>query len=679
MKLFKSSTLFFGGRFTAAVFVLFYILGSCASLDVPRYYPTGDSYLGDGRHYTVAIYSNKNRLLNRPIEQMRHSLDEAEKAGVPYTDIYVIVHGWNFTIPEAVDNYTDYVDYIDSRFRQHPVPPGFKPYIFFIAYDSVSRPLEDMASSILPLGLDVPANYIFEPIDRTVFLLPSAWGESLHPFSVAIGDGRPIDLRKWDYDSFRGEDRIDKGLSPSGYRGAKIPVSVLLRAIFDENFVKSGSAKVIDHNKKNSHGVRIAECDVVDGAFPAGSRIRFKREIDEKKVLCHTFPYQRLIVDHEIAAVENLVGTESKLFLQLDADLHLDDEIKDCAEIKNGDDLEAYAVRRNPFQVHCIGHSYGGKLITLAAIEAIVAWEGLHDTKKRRLPPRPPIESLIVFNPAFQPEEIEYRDVDEDEIVDAMKEIPRKGIVYTNWDYATGLHFDVSEILINRTVLQQMHENSTRAHRGRMWKWTNLIIRPVSGVISIGTVLVYSPVSWVCKKVINLPSDFYHHVKSNDTFGSSEKEEVAWYWWPFNAVHFFLPVEQLFWPGRDPDGGGIVRAVRPGLGRTGLYKRAKGRLWKDLAVFETFVDETTEVNEKSFVNMASPRESPPFPGADPFPGWADDKVYSFDASLIYDTWWKPEGAHSDLRRKDEVDEDWSGENEKRDYTFNFILRATKDY
>ena len=84
-----------------------------------------------------------------------------------------------------------------------------------------------------------------------------------------------------------------------------------------------------------------------------------------------------------------------------------------------------------------------------------------------------PIESLVLLNPAFGPFELEYsrRDRDDSHSDEAMHRashalewVPRKALVYSNHDMPNGTLFDLTEIVLRRSVMEEFlqHASSKR-------------------------------------------------------------------------------------------------------------------------------------------------------------------------------------------------------------------------
>ncbi len=537
------------------ILLLNQVLAGCLSCPEPT--KCADQTFLDPRRYSVATYDNEGYLLSFPLEEARADIEALGQGGdaVP-NHIYIVAHGWNFTLADSLKNYRHYLALIDEE-----IEPGFSPYFVFINYPSTARPTQDLAASLLPLGLDWvlwPATWI---IDRVAFHLPSAWNQSLKATRIAVSDGCRPTLRADDYDSAvaRGQGR------------ALVPVSMFLRSLSKE-FGGSGGARI-----------------------------------------------------------------------------------------------------------HCVGHSYGGKLITLAAIEAIVCSFQDEAGGSLSVPPpgvEGPIDSLVVFNGAFHPSELTYdASVDDSMVRAALGTISRKAVVFSRRDFATGFAFDVSEFAATRKGLDGI--DSALGAASRALDEQNGIVREAGRpVVALSAYVVgsgFSAISWICgvvTKVLSLPADWMHHVKSNDTFGGDGEEAPGWAM-PLNALHFFLPVDKII--SAESDKMGILRHTRPAVGRTGLATlyRGRGVLMNIQASWMAgMTPRSSGVSAKEFVRIVD--ESRPTS----FSEWDPNTFYSFDATSVYDTLCSIVGAHGDIRSTESAGNRLGCR--KIDATIRFIRWATTE-
>ncbi len=86
-------------------------------------------YLLDGSNYTFAIYNNANQLITYPVKEWLQRTNVVEK---PFTDIFIVSHGWDFTTGEAMANYYQYIKVIDDNKFSNPRLNEFRPYFIFI-------------------------------------------------------------------------------------------------------------------------------------------------------------------------------------------------------------------------------------------------------------------------------------------------------------------------------------------------------------------------------------------------------------------------------------------------------------------------------------------------------------------------------------------------------------------
>ncbi|MGZ8881814.1 MAG: hypothetical protein ACXW0I_06935, partial [Methylosarcina sp.] len=94
-------------RFALTGCLALLLLTGCSQKHIPSYTPhKKQSYVVRGHNYTFAIYNVDHRLLTHPVEDLLAEM-KWRKALVkpPISDIYLISHGWNYTLPLAVANY----------------------------------------------------------------------------------------------------------------------------------------------------------------------------------------------------------------------------------------------------------------------------------------------------------------------------------------------------------------------------------------------------------------------------------------------------------------------------------------------------------------------------------------------------------------------------------------------
>jgi hypothetical protein len=138
--------------------------------------------------YTYATYDAENRLIKDPMPQF-----VAEARTRPISDVYVIAHGWNYTHDESIALYESFALKM-KLYADYVVANGdcdYSPYFIFVSWQSVTRPLTRIYSSISFLQTPETVRAILQPIDKAVFHIFSAWGESRNAAVIARGSYIP--------------------------------------------------------------------------------------------------------------------------------------------------------------------------------------------------------------------------------------------------------------------------------------------------------------------------------------------------------------------------------------------------------------------------------------------------------------------------------------------------------
>ena len=132
-----------------------YITG-CSNQQVKTFEPNNaKSYLIHGHNYTYAIYNGEHQLLTHPMEDLLTEMKWRKTSGSkPITDIYLVSHGWNFTLPVSIANYHNYIELIDTFMNTRSKEDRFQPYFIFVSWTSTTRPTTDLAKAVLPFGID---------------------------------------------------------------------------------------------------------------------------------------------------------------------------------------------------------------------------------------------------------------------------------------------------------------------------------------------------------------------------------------------------------------------------------------------------------------------------------------------------------------------------------------------
>lgn len=188
-----------------------------------------NSDLRKNEDYTFAIYNNQNRLMNFPLKAFEARLkalehetlvndlckdldstrinlasirkynliklcnhmteptnpnDPKTEPPTKITDIYVVAHGWNYTIDESITNYQKYIDLINT------ISPSenFHPYFIFIAWPSAARPLTNFTRAIFPFGVDNEVSRYTSFIDHTLLFFPTVWKQTFNTYDNALGN-----------------------------------------------------------------------------------------------------------------------------------------------------------------------------------------------------------------------------------------------------------------------------------------------------------------------------------------------------------------------------------------------------------------------------------------------------------------------------------------------------------
>jgi hypothetical protein len=387
------------------------LLNGCAEKYLTPYMPhKKESYMVRGHNYTFAIYNGAHRLLTHPVEDLLVEMKWRKALDKPaISDIYLISHGWNYTLPQAIANYHNYMERIDKFMREGKTPAAFQPYFIFVTWTSTTRPTTNMAKAILPFGMDSAVEPLTNLIDKVPLNILSAWKQSLNAAQNALGPQYPNDYLGMDWKE-----------SPYGY--------------FDTNLIQDADA-------------------IMGEDVPASALIY--RLIKQKQI--------------PIAASEK--------------------PPRDCERPDPFNPDDDICVSLAKTQLHLVGHSYGAKLVTVAGMEAIRRWMletiaanpkkfndvGSCDQTKQgsiellkdlavcdltghrkpfgelevafsglQKPPllkewyekttETPIDSLILFNPAFHPGELSYPvDVVNFAPTQTLRFIPRKAVVYTTY------------------------------------------------------------------------------------------------------------------------------------------------------------------------------------------------------------------------------------------------------
>lgn len=663
-----------------------------------------DSYVITGRNYTYAIYNNEHRLMTHPLEDLLFQIRERQKTEQPQvTDVYVVSHGWNFTPDSAVANYHNYIELVDYCFSNkvrkgniilepqktkhcQSFEKGFQPYFIFVTWISTTRPTAELASAVLPFDLDGAIRPITYIVDNVPLHLVTAWKQSLNAAANALGNAYPQTYvskpvwwpdctKKYWTDAFYVEEKL---------MGQDVPVSSLL---FELIWAKEALML------KKPDQSRLLECFMKRNA---GQEEPLRKSLGNIRIhlLGHSYgakliafsgmeALRRLVLRHKLGLTDDGIdpssnGTEEE---QARARKEYENEMERIL-----DETGHKGYSELPFNP---GLYYPDEIRAAQAFDRYAA-EVLDKTGDSL------IESLIMINPALHPGEFWYPvDSLHNAPASTLRLIPRKAIVYSKYDYANGTLFNIREAIINTQIAQYFHSAQAHfANRTAHWyfplnAFSDVIVGSISGVGSLVSSVLRGTLLYAGTTIINMPYDLFYHVTENDFGGRWEKKPIDSGVWMgigkgfVNFVDYFIPTYPLSfgWLDRNEDQQGLYRLARPALGKTGLYKIAVGRpegvnLWG----LRAFSKDSTDIPAETFCKFSE--------GILPNVNQVDaqstrQNIYSFDASLVYDKKLSADGAHSDVRSREEAsckasdDNPDPTKNEKRAFSFRFIYNFSK--
>lgn len=591
------------------IFLMFGAVILIACSPVQKLHSNG-SYIIDGQNYTHAIYNRASLLTTHPISAFTKASERRK-----ITDVYVVSHGWNYTTTEALAMYRKYIDAVEQQL------PCLK--------DSKEQPTTcpSAAQNFQPYFIFVAWPSTIKPLTDTVSgILPYGLDEALKPVAGAIDDIPLHIFTTWKQTINAKNVAIGKGYAGNFSNQQDVPES-------NTPYTVDGDQSGID------------------------------------------FPVSKLIY-------ELLVKSKD-----------------------NGDS----------YRVHLIGHSYGAKLLLFAGAEATKQWatnydindcltsntdivSALLETKgkedvvkcaKTLNSKRPPLQSMVLFNTAMTPSEMSYQTsfLKTSGSLKHLALIPRKAFVYSNTDYANGLLFNVREALTGAALAQGYEAvnedvNNDINKLAETWVGSKYAALPLlmakdalGGVLTLGSAALYSFTDYAAGVAINFPMDFYHHVTSHKFADMESPENTdAASAIPLalgNTVDFFVPIYPCPF-NRQEDDLGLFRSSKPGLGKTGLVKLAKGRSKTlNLHQMSSFYDTSSDISQPVFKKLLDKQDcSLGDNTGNDFQG--GDKFYSFDASDVFKNYTPIVGSHGELREGKTYDED---SNIRK--TVRFIFNYTK--
>lgn len=145
-----------------------------------------------GRNYAYAVFDSGDRMLHSPIDALQREIEERRivTPDRPISDVYVFVHGWDYTVEESFNLYEGYRHALEkmlTEIRKPGVDPSFEPFFVFTVWSSVSRPVSDVVRSVLPWTPPDWLQMSAGAVDAAAFHIPSSWGESQDAMRIAMG------------------------------------------------------------------------------------------------------------------------------------------------------------------------------------------------------------------------------------------------------------------------------------------------------------------------------------------------------------------------------------------------------------------------------------------------------------------------------------------------------------
>jgi hypothetical protein len=714
-------------RFALSSCIALFLLNGCTEKHLTPYMPhKKESYMVRGHNYTFAIYNGDHRLLTHPIEDLlvemkwRKALDKP-----PISDIYLISHGWDYTLPLAIANYHNYMERIDKFMKDDKPLATFQPYFIFVTWTSATRPVTNMAKAILPFGMDSAAQPFTNLIDKVPLHMLSAWKQSLNAAQTALGPQYPNDYLDKDWkDSPYGYFDTNLIQDADAIMGEDVPVSALIYRLIKQKQIPSITSST---TLKEGGMADQADGDEVNKPVPDSSCMK-PDPLNPDDDVCVSLAKTKLhLIGHSYGAkLVTMAGMEAVRRWMLEsiaANPKQFSHLASCNQTKQGSSelLKDLAVcdltgHRKPF---------GELEVAFSGLQKPLLLKEWYDKTTET-----PINSLVLFNPAFHPSELSYPvDVVNFAPTQTLRFISRKAIVYTTYDYANGALFSLRENILNTQITQIGNQASKKLDQLSYQnnnRWLKLPVHLLQAAITpvdLGYSLIYTHVGLVFYSLVNIPWDFWHHVQNGTLGGLYQPPSDSSFGWQSvakgtaNAVDYFLPTNMLY---RNESEQGLFRLNKPGLGKTGLNHLADGRwirgnLWgledyyslrEPFGESECIDNKNPIVCQKALIDLKSLKKPPFAPNigpvtfsrfsAEPFvadmstdfsPGetlWQREKFYSFDAGYVYDSHTPLMGAHSDLRKPELPDqENCRNESsdcedvEKRDHTFNFVFNFTQ--
>ncbi len=224
-------------------------------------------------NYSYAVYDNDDALLHSPLDALAREMADRARRGAPaLTDLFVLVHGWDFTIEEAFALYEGYRATLEQRLPDlKRGDPDFEPFFLFVTWSSVTRPISNVLRSVLPFPPPDLAESAAHVADGLAFHVPSAWGESQDAMRLALGP--PLRWMQLDPQADPGAEyarAIEAGyqrIGGAGFEGFEVPVSLLLEQMIrlrQESATAGGEPTLALHVLGHSFGGKLASLAAFD-------------------------------------------------------------------------------------------------------------------------------------------------------------------------------------------------------------------------------------------------------------------------------------------------------------------------------------------------------------------------------------------------------------------------------
>lgn len=219
---------------------------------------------------SFAVYDEHNRLIRSPIEGLEAEIARRAATGAaPLTDIYVISHGWNFTLSESGSLYENYALSLREALQDiHRLDESFEPFFVFVTWSSVTRPLTEAVESLLPLDLMPLARSSIQWVDQIAFHIPSNWGETVDTRHIALGnyarrtewDPHTYGVDPGDSEYDRERRRATEQAKTAAFEGYEIPLSAILDRLIRMRARHDFGLHVVGH----SFGAKVASLATLD-------------------------------------------------------------------------------------------------------------------------------------------------------------------------------------------------------------------------------------------------------------------------------------------------------------------------------------------------------------------------------------------------------------------------------